>query len=251
MKICPQCDATYHDDELNFCLIDGTHLAPGESQPTVVISNTARETVRRPGQEHETFVLPYAARGTVAVKKRRGFGFWIGMVLATIATIIGASLGGMFLYFFFTVDSDAVRQKARDDRTKTTPRSTNPVSSPEPVTTPVREPSPADGNEITEIAWNTTASAFSGGDGKVYEFECPENGKPFGIWGNAAYTADSSICTAAVHAGSITLEDGGYIVIQFRPGRESYSGATRNGITSSSFGKYDRTFVIGKPAGGK
>jgi len=75
-------------------------------------------------------------------------------------------------------------------------------------------------------------------------FECPPEGTRSAVWGSDVYTADSSICTAAVHAGKITLEKGGQVTIEFRPGRSTYGATTRNGVTSYNFGEYPRSFVF-------
>lgn len=38
MKRCPQCNQTYDDGSLNFCLMDGTPLVATGSEPTVVLT---------------------------------------------------------------------------------------------------------------------------------------------------------------------------------------------------------------------
>jgi hypothetical protein len=78
----------------------------------------------------------------------------------------------------------------------------------------------------------------------TYTFECPPDGTASAVGGSDIYTADSSICTAAVHAGKITLADGGDVTIEYRPGRPTYGATTRNGITSNNFGEYSMSFVI-------
>jgi hypothetical protein len=98
--------------------------------------------------------------------------------------------------------------------------------------------------EVTPIAWSTTANQFKQDNGQTYTFECPKGGSPIAIWGSDVYTADSSICTAAVHTGKITLEDGGRVTIEMRPGRPVYGSTTRNGITSNTFGEFAHSFVI-------
>ena len=47
------------------------------------------------------------------------------------------------------------------------------------------------------------------------------------VWGTDLYTDDSSVCTAAVHAGTFTYELGGVIVFEPRAGAESYEGTSR------------------------
>ncbi|MEO0975085.1 MAG: LCCL domain-containing protein [Pseudomonadota bacterium] len=55
------------------------------------------------------------------------------------------------------------------------------------------------------------------------------------VWGNGPYTDDSNICRAAVHAGVIP-PSGGPVAFAVVPGRPSFTGRTRNGITSSAYG---------------
>ena len=64
-----------------------------------------------------------------------------------------------------------------------------------------------------------------------------------GDWGT--YTDDSSVCSAAVQAGLITLANGGNVTIEIQPGANSYTGSTKNGITSSDYGPWSgsNTFV--------
>lgn len=57
-----------------------------------------------------------------------------------------------------------------------------------------------------------------------------------GIWGTNIYTDDSSIPTAAVHAGALALGQTGTVVIMMLAGQSSYTSSTQNGITSSSWG---------------
>ncbi|MFY0526986.1 LCCL domain-containing protein [Archangium gephyra] len=63
------------------------------------------------------------------------------------------------------------------------------------------------------------------------------------IWGTNIYTHDSALCQAAVHAGVITTS-GGVIHAVLAPGQSSYVSSTQNGITSSSYGPYGRSFYF-------
>ena len=64
------------------------------------------------------------------------------------------------------------------------------------------------------------------------------------VWGTDVYTHDSSVCTAAVHVGRITLASGGTVTIEMRPGQASYLGSTRNGITSNSYGAWGCSVAV-------
>jgi len=98
-------------------------------------------------------------------------------------------------------------------------------------------------DEQTAVLWNTSATMV-GGENATWKFKCPPNGKASSVWGTDIYTLDSSICTAAVHAGKITLESGGSVTIEVRQGESSYKGSTRNGIKTNDYGAYGRSFVV-------
>jgi hypothetical protein len=92
--------------------------------------------------------------------------------------------------------------------------------------------------------WTADAVAFRGQNGAHYVYTCPFYGTADSIWGTDVYTDDSSVCTAAVHAGLITLAGGGSVTIEIRPGQSSYTGSTRNGITSSSYPSWGGSYVL-------
>ncbi|MFL6229382.1 MAG: LCCL domain-containing protein [Pyrinomonadaceae bacterium] len=98
--------------------------------------------------------------------------------------------------------------------------------------------------EVTPIGWDTSAGGFKGETGQTYRFSCPAAGTTQAIWGSDVYTDDSSICTAAVHAGAITRAQGGVVTIEIRPGRSTYGSTLRHGIKSNNFGEYGRSFVV-------
>ena len=64
------------------------------------------------------------------------------------------------------------------------------------------------------------------------------------MWGTDTYTDDSSVCIAAVHAGLITEDEGGRVVIEIAPGEESYTGSEANGITSTDYGSWSGSFTF-------
>jgi hypothetical protein len=92
--------------------------------------------------------------------------------------------------------------------------------------------------------WSANATAFRGQNGARFDFSCPSYGTAGPLYGTDVYTDDSSVCTAAVHTGGITLAGGGSVTIEIRPGQSSYKGSTRNGITSDSWGSWSGSFVV-------
>lgn len=64
------------------------------------------------------------------------------------------------------------------------------------------------------------------------------------VWGGPdAYTDDSFICRAAVHAGVISPR-GGVVEVRATEGRSSYLGNPRNGVNSSNWGAWDRSIAF-------
>lgn len=92
--------------------------------------------------------------------------------------------------------------------------------------------------------WNATAAGYRGQNGARYEYTCPKYGAKGGVWGTDVYTDDSSVCTAGVHTGQITLAGGGTVTIEIRPGESSYSGTARHRVTSSSYPAWSGSFVV-------
>lgn len=97
----------------------------------------------------------------------------------------------------------------------------------------------------TPVLWNTSPAGMVRFEtGKNYKFKCPPGGKESSVWGTDTYTLDSSICSAAVHAGKLALDSGGSVTIELRPGESAYKGTTRNGIKTNDYGQYGSSFVV-------
>lgn len=92
------------------------------------------------------------------------------------------------------------------------------------------------------IPWNRVANYYQDEGEADVTVTCETDGTPGGVWGTDIYTDDSSICTAAVHVGLITVEDGGEVTFHLIEGQSSYLGTEANGITSSSYGAFHRSF---------
>ncbi|HYO45703.1 MAG TPA: LCCL domain-containing protein [Gemmatimonadota bacterium] len=116
---------------------------------------------------------------------------------------------------------------------------TTPVSGAPPAVAGAGPPVPAD--------WNTRGESHRGEVGTRYTYTCPPNGTVGPVWGTDVYTDDSSVCTAAVHAGLITLVSGGAVTIEMRGGESAYRGEPRNGVTSWNYGAWEGSFVFPRP----
>jgi hypothetical protein len=94
------------------------------------------------------------------------------------------------------------------------------------------------------LTWASRVYQFSREEGRQLVFTCPSGGRAERVTGTDTYGETSSICTAAVHAGLISLASGGQVTVEVRPGRDAYSGSRRNGITSVSYGRMTNSFVF-------
>ena len=223
MKKCPACSRTY-DDSQSFCLMDGTALTTETETETIV---------RQPPARRKGKVLP------------------VFLVLLGFVFLAVIGIAGWLLFNKFSRQGESAQSNRKTVNIKTSPTVT---ATPTPDS-PVLESSPeaessktvsnsADTDEVTPIDWDTSPGGFKGEIGQTFKFRCPEDGTAHTIYGSDVYTIDSSICTAAVHAGIITLEGGGDVTVEIRPGRQLYGSTTRNGIKSSTWGPYDHSFVV-------
>jgi hypothetical protein len=200
-----------------------------------------------------------------AARKKSRFLLWLG--LAGLIILAGGGVVIGLLFYNYSGQSDSVQGK-RQPRVNVQSSSLSPTVAKVAATptsaknSPVADSSPEndesesassnqvdtanqiDTEDITPIGWDTTASGFKGEAGQTYKFRCPEEGTEQGIYGSDIYTQDSSICTAAVHVGIITLAQGGVVTIEYRPGRATYGSTVRNGIKSRTWGEYPRSFVV-------
>lgn len=98
-----------------------------------------------------------------------------------------------------------------------------------------------------QVDWMTSANGLSLAGGPV-TVVCPPGGKNGSVWGTDRYTDDSSICSAAVHAGRITSEKGGRVTISSAGAQASYSASERNGVSSQAFADWPNSFQVSDPA---
>lgn len=82
---------------------------------------------------------------------------------------------------------------------------------------------------------------------KVLTCACPANFDiSTSLWGTDIYTADSYICSTALHA-SVLDRSGGRVTIEMLPGQNSYAGTKRNGVSTRSYGKYTASYRFVNP----
>jgi hypothetical protein len=166
--------------------------------------------------------------------------------IGVLATLVVGLLGAVPAYFVFF--QDAGREPAATTGALPTigGGTTSTTLDQAPASTAVPPATQAAGSGVPPNAiganWNTTAEDYQDHIGETFVFFCPPGGIAQPVWGTDLYTADSSICTAAVHAGRITLRNGGTVTLRIREGAQGYSGSARRGIESSDFGSWGASF---------
>lgn len=95
----------------------------------------------------------------------------------------------------------------------------------------------------------TTAGRGIGMVGAPLTLECPPSGNLTTTWGTDSYTDDSSICSAAVHAGVITTSGGGRVTLESTGPQQAFASSDRNGVASKSYGAWPDGFrFVNAPA---
>lgn len=89
-------------------------------------------------------------------------------------------------------------------------------------------------------------TGYRGRNGQVFYFRV--TGTTTGsIYGTDIYTDDSSLATAAVHAGVLTSGQTGVVKVTILAGQQAYPSSTRNGITSSRWDQWHGSFKVERP----
>ena len=64
------------------------------------------------------------------------------------------------------------------------------------------------------------------------------------IWGTGVYTDDSTLGTAAVHAGILEVGETAIVKVTILPGQESYESTEQNSVVSQSYGAWTGSYRI-------
>lgn len=81
--------------------------------------------------------------------------------------------------------------------------------------------------------------------GSSFVQQCPANGAlSASVWGTTIYTDDSSICTAAVHAGVITREQGGSVRVFVHGPRNGFVGSGDHDVLTRSYQWFPGSFAF-------
>ena len=66
------------------------------------------------------------------------------------------------------------------------------------------------------------------------------------VWGADVYTSDSTLATAAVHAGAVQAGQTAVVRVTIVAPPNGFQGSTRNGVTSMPFPNYPGAYKVSK-----
>ncbi len=177
-------------------------------------------------------LLTFEKGGEVTIEIRKGQTSYEGSTRNGVSTSSYGEWGGSFVF---------INQNGKEVLLQSTTAA--PPSAPAPSAKEATKPASTP-PEISAADWNTSAAQWEFKPGMRYSVIMPPGGFAGSVWGTDIYTNDSSIGTAAVHAGLITFEGGGPVTIELVEGKPSYEGSTRNGVTSSSYGDWGGSYIF-------
>lgn len=142
MKICPRCQKTYTDENLNFCLDDGSVLtqATAESMPATVMMNQVRPTQPNPTMPSQQ--VPQAGWNTgqqaqpqqqysmQPAKKSSKTWIWVVLILGVVVLVCGGGFAGLVLIGMNSENNSTTTTANNKTTPSSSPSKTTPSSSP-------------------------------------------------------------------------------------------------------------------------
>ncbi len=97
------------------------------------------------------------------------------------------------------------------------------------------------GEKPIYLSCSDSADKLPGDPGTKFTIECPQLCTGGTVWGSGPYTSDSKVCKAAIHSGALKPQ-GGKTKVVIKGGEQSYLGTSKNGINTSNYGAWSRSF---------
>lgn len=134
MKICPVCRKTYSDDNLNFCLEDGTLLTQSQGQPlpeTVLINQPRPTDPNRPQGMQQAAPTGWnpPQQYPAPQKKSSKTWLWVVGILGLVVLLCGGGFAGLLVIGVMNSDNATNSQNPKNTRVSTTPAPSTPTTS--------------------------------------------------------------------------------------------------------------------------
>ena len=108
---------------------------------------------------------------------------------------------------------------------------------------------PDDGGDNPAMGNAGNLPLLSAVPGSVYRFLVTGNARAGSIWGTNVYTNDSSLATAAVHAGVLADGQTGVIRVVIGTGQYKFVGSVANGVSSNDYSAYPSWYSVATDLG--
>jgi len=99
MKICPRCQTTYADDNLNYCLADGSVLTSSTNDDQTVLVNETRLTQQPLGGQYQQATQPGSyspqAYSSLQPQKSSKTWIWVVLILGAVIVVCGGGFAGL------------------------------------------------------------------------------------------------------------------------------------------------------------
>jgi len=181
MKICPRCQKTYTDDNLNFCLDDGVvlqQMSAGNDPPATVFMNQPPPTNPNPGPANQPVVgqpawntAPQQFGGSPPKKSSKAW-LWVVLILGLVVLVCGGGLVGLFAYIA-THDTSTTVANSGPANTKANTANTKITLS---------------NSSSTTTSNSTTTTSGSDGRTNVQDVDLQDWVKQVSIYGNTEFT---------------------------------------------------------------
>ncbi len=163
MKICPRCQKTYPDDNLNFCLEDGMVLAQStDLPPATVVMGEPRPTqteVPSPGHFNTSAVgktpQPY---GFAQPRKSSRAWVWVLLILGGLVVVCGGGFVAILAYIGYQAENASSSNVSSNNRNGTVPASNKAVSN---TSAPLKSSSRSDLETVDLEPWTAVSAAFA------------------------------------------------------------------------------------------
>ena len=138
MKICPRCQKTYTDDNLNFCLDDGVVLQQaGSNEPSpTVFMNQSRPTdpprpiaTSQPGAQPQWNTAPQQYGGGPKKKSSKAW-IWVLLILGLVVVVCGAGSVTALYFIGKNAENQATNSSSNSRNTTSTTKTPKPGTSP-------------------------------------------------------------------------------------------------------------------------
>ena len=98
-----------------------------------------------------------------------------------------------------------------------------------------------DTNEFEKFPQTSTSPSGTVGDVRTISVTGTTSGS---VWGTNVYTTDSNVSKAATHMGLVKVGETKSVYVKTINGQSSYTGSTKNGVTTSNWNSYPKSFIF-------